>query len=87
MRRDEILSLVIDMIAFHKEFQDIDGADIITLAAAKFKTPETGYLLIEGTYKIDKSGVYVDTTSKKFRFPWNDIIPHISTIRKQNLLF
>ncbi len=76
------------MIAFHKEFQGIEGTDIISsLVAAKFKTPETGYFYNDGTYKIDKTGVYVETTSQKFRFSWKDITPHISSIRNQNLLF
>ncbi|MBX8946032.1 hypothetical protein [Lysinibacillus sp. K60] len=86
MRANEVFSHVIEMIAFHKDLQEMNDVNQVQLIQIAFKTPEIGYLHTGDLYIIDKKGVTV-TTTKKHRFLWKQIWPYLKTAKKQSFLF
>lgn len=88
MNRDEILTIVIEMIGFHKELQDIEKFNNnLPILEEIFKVPETGYFNSDTTYKIDEKGVYVVTMKRSYRYLWKEILPYTKHINQQYLLF
>lgn len=87
MKHDEIFSIVIEMITFHKDMQNIDGIDCDKLVKVLFNIPEYGFFHSGDSYKIDGTGICVTTKAKKFYFSWYEIWPHLKIMKKQNFLF
>lgn len=86
MRENEVFSHVIEMIAFHKDLQEIDDVNRELLIRTIFKTPETGYLHSGEIYTINEKGVLV-TTTRVYRFSWKQIWPYLEFAKLQSFLF
>lgn len=89
--RDKIQSLIIEMLAHHKDLQHLPNCeDLVPYLEAYFQIPERGSLSRYGTYTISTKGVTVVLwANSRFNYSWATITPRFLAVHTSNqqLLF
>ena len=77
MNRKMIFNKTVEMIAFHRDLQNLPTSyDIRPFLHRYFEVPEEGVFYNDGIYQINSYGVYVTPWEKQrpYRFSWKSII-------------